>query len=50
VAHVPCEVPAVLPPFVYVAGKWYYRPADMDVYSGHNVAQAVATARADGVC
>lgn len=36
--------------FTYVDGKWYYQPSDLSVYARHNVAQAVAAAKAAGVC
>jgi hypothetical protein len=36
--------------FTYTAGRWFYVPANMQVYRGHDLAQAVAVAKTDGVC
>jgi hypothetical protein len=36
--------------FTYTAGKWYYQPSDLSVYQGHDLAQAVAAAKAAGIC
>lgn len=36
--------------FVYTGGKWYYQPSDLRVYAHHDLAQAVAAAKAEGLC
>ena len=36
--------------FTYINGKWYYLPSDLSIYRHHNLAQAVAAAKADNVC
>lgn len=36
--------------FTYSGGRWYYAPPDMQVYRGHDVAQAVVAAKAAGQC
>jgi len=36
--------------FTYTGGKWYYQPSDLSVYAHHNLAQALAAAKAAGVC
>ena len=36
--------------FTFAGGRWYYVPPDMQVYRGHDLAQAVAAAKADGFC
>lgn len=36
--------------FKYAGGHWYYQPSDLSVYRHHDLAQAIAAAKADGVC
>jgi hypothetical protein len=36
--------------FSYASGSWYYQPSDMSVYRDHDVAQAIAAAKADDLC
>jgi hypothetical protein len=36
--------------FTHVGGEWYYQPSDMSVHQGHDLAQAVAAAKAAAVC
>ncbi len=36
--------------FTYSGGRWYYVPSDTSVYRGHDLAQAVAAAKAAGLC
>lgn len=36
--------------FTYVSGKWYYKPDDLYVYKGHDLAQAIGAAKQNGFC
>ncbi len=36
--------------FAYKGGRWYYKPADLSVYKSHDLAEAIAAAKADGLC
>jgi hypothetical protein len=36
--------------FTYSKGSWYYTPSDLSVYAHHDLAQAVAAAKAGGFC
>lgn len=36
--------------FTYSGGRWYYEVPDLQVYQGHNLAQAVAAAKAANLC
>lgn len=36
--------------FTYSGGRWYYMPSDVSTYRGHDLAQAVAAAKAAGLC
>ncbi len=36
--------------FKYVDDRWYYQPSDLSIYRHHDLAQALAAAKAAGVC
>jgi hypothetical protein len=36
--------------FTYSGSKWYYSPSDLHVYKHHDLAQAIAAAKAGGLC